>query len=107
MEDHDGRKTAMARFSDHESDRPPGLPLLDGCPLDSIAVRSDVLDPEPYQVTGAKLAIDCQVEERQISEPTIELQARAYRPDMFRLQRWLGANELAFVPGALRGVPYR
>jgi hypothetical protein len=70
--------------------------------LDGVSVGSDVLDAEPDQITGAKLAVYSEVEESQVTEPAIKLQARADRPDVFRLERRLWANKLALVPGAGR-----
>ena len=60
---------------DLEPDRPAGLPLPDGCPLDCVAVRRNVLHAESHQITAAKLAIHCQVKEGQVSESASGLSA--------------------------------
>src|SRR5690606_32015446 len=84
---------------DFESDGLPSLPLLDGGSLGGVAVRSHVLNAEPDQVAGPELAVYCEVEECQITETAVQLQARATRPDVLRLQRWFRANKLSLVPG--------
>jgi hypothetical protein len=88
-------------LGDLEPDGPTRLSLLDSSSLDRVSVWSYVLEAEPYQITSAELAVYSEVEESQVAESTIELQARAYRPDMLWLERWLCTNKLAFVPGAL------
>lgn len=68
-------------FGDLEPDRPANLSLLDRCPLDGIAVRRDVFDPEPHQIAGSELAVDCQIEESQVAAPAVELQTTAAAAD--------------------------
>lgn len=72
---------------DIEPDRSPGLALLDRRPLNSIAMRIDALDPEHHQVTGAQLAVHCQIEESQVAQRAIKLEARATCPDVLWLER--------------------
>src|SRR3546814_464541 len=89
-------------LSDLEPDGSSGLPLLDSCALTRVAMGSDILDTEPYEVAGPKFAIHSEVEERQISKATFELKARPDRPDMLWLKRWLRADKLSLVPRTLQ-----
>jgi hypothetical protein len=50
-------------LSDLEPDRAAGLALLDGCPLNCMTMRSNVLDAEPHQVACTQLAVQRQIEE--------------------------------------------
>jgi hypothetical protein len=45
-----------------ELDRSPGLPLPDGRTIDSIAIWSDVFDPQGDDVATTQLAVDRKVE---------------------------------------------
>ena len=45
-------------FSDLESDRKTGLALPNGRTVDGIAMRGDVLDPEPHHVAATQLTVD-------------------------------------------------
>jgi hypothetical protein len=63
---------------------------------------SDILDTEPYEVAGPKLAVHGEVEERQVLKATVELKARPDSPDVLRLKRWLRADKLSLVPRTLQ-----
>jgi hypothetical protein len=53
---------------------------------------ADVSYPKLNEVASSKLAIDCQVEERQFPASVCHLQMDADRPDLFELERCLLAN---------------
>ena len=72
-------------FRDLKFDGPAGLPLAHCRSVNRIPVRSDILHLEAHHVTTPQLAIDCQIEERQIPDPLSELQACPYGPNMPRL----------------------
>jgi hypothetical protein len=91
-------------LGDLEPDRPTGLPLADCRAIDRVAVRRNILDPQSDHVTTAKLAVDGDVEEREIAYAACELQPSAYRPDMLRLKRWFRARQSAFVPRRARSL---
>jgi hypothetical protein len=60
---------------------------------------ADVSYPQQHEVTGAKLAIDRQVEESQFPASARHLQTDSNRPNLFEFERCLLANQLALVPG--------
>lgn len=47
---------------------------------------------------GSRLTIDGQIEHRQVSDPSLDLQLRPDHPDMFWPERRLCADQLAFFP---------
>ena len=59
---------------------------------------TDVSDLEGDEIASAKLAVDTQVEEREISHPPFHLQANTQRPDVFHFEGCLLPDDLALVP---------
>jgi len=87
-----------------ESDGPTGL-LLPHCgTIDRIPARCNVLDPKCDDIAAPQLAVDCQIEHRQVSRPSLHLQSGTDRPYMFWPQRWLLADKLALVPRLFSGL---
>ncbi len=86
-------------LGDLELDRSAGLPLAHSGSIDGVPLRRDILHLEVHHVTAPQLAIDCQIEERQIPDPPGELQPCPYGPNMSRLQWRLRPREFALVPG--------
>jgi len=64
---------------------------------------ADVSDAQPDQVTGSKLAVDGEVEQRQLAVTIGELQADPNRPDLFELKRRFLTYKLSPVPGFANG----
>src|SRR3977135_4088913 len=94
--------SALAQF---KSDRPPGFPLSDRCAIRRVAAGGDILDPDGDDVTAAKLAVDRQIEHREVANSAFDLELRPDRPDVFGSQRRLCSGQLALVQGTrLRGV---
>jgi hypothetical protein len=60
---------------------------------------ADIADAQFHQITGAQLAVDAEVEQRQLPGSVRQLQADPDGPDFLRLQRGLLTDELALVPG--------
>ena len=60
-------------LGDFEFDRPACLPLADRRPVHGIAVRGDIFDLEANDIATAKLAVDGEIEQRQISSSTGDL----------------------------------
>jgi len=90
-------------LGDLESNRQAGLLLADRCTVDRISMRRYVLDLERDDIAPTQLAIDRQIEHRQIARTSLYLQLGADRPYVLRSQRGLGTDQLAFVPSnALR-----
>ena len=84
-------------LGDLEPDRATGLVLPNGRPVNRIAMWCNVLDPEAHHVAATQLAIDREIEERQIPRPPCELQPRPNGPDVLRLEWWLWSDQLALV----------
>jgi hypothetical protein len=82
-----------------EPDRLAGLPLAHGCPIDRMTMRSNVLDPQADNVASSELAIDGQIEHREVACAPSDLQLGTDRPDVLRPERRLGADQFTFVPG--------
>jgi len=57
-----------------------------------------VIDAQAHEIATSKLAIDSQVEKREVANSPSDLKANPDRPDFSRLQRRLLASDLAFVP---------
>ena len=66
-------------------DRAARFLLPDRGAFDGIAVRRDILHLEAHHIAAAQLAIDGEIEQRQIAYLPHHLQMRADRPDMLRL----------------------
>jgi hypothetical protein len=58
----------------------------------------DVAYSKTDEIAAAKLAIDSQVEHREIADGIRILKVDSDRPNIFRLERWFLADELALVP---------
>jgi hypothetical protein len=82
-----------------KSDWPTGLLLPHGGSIDRISARCHVVNPKCDDIAPPQLAVDCQIEHRQIARPSVHLQSGADRPNMFWPQWWLLADELALIPG--------
>ncbi len=85
-------------LGDLELDRPAGLPLAHCRSVNSIPMRRDIPHLEAHYVTTPQLAIDCQIEERQIPDTPSELQSCPNGPNMPRLQWRLRPCEFVLVP---------
>jgi len=60
---------------------------------------SDVPNMQIDQVATPQFAVDREVEHGKVSNLMIVLKLNSDCPNVLRLQRWLLANQLAFVPG--------
>jgi hypothetical protein len=83
---------------DFEPDGPTCLPLTDHRPIQGVASRSDVFDPQAYDIATAKLAIDRDVEHGQITSLARHLESRPDGPNVLRQERRLRSGQLSFVP---------
>jgi hypothetical protein len=54
-----------------------------------------------HQIARSQLAVDGEVEERQLSRAAADLQSYADRPDIFQLQRSFLPHQLALVPRSI------
>ena len=90
-------------FRQFKSDGPPGLFLAHGRAIDRIAIRSYVFDPDSDDITASQLAVDRQIEHRQIAGSLLDLELGLNRPDMFLTVRWLGSYQFSLIPGCPLG----
>jgi len=81
-----------------KSDRPSGFLLSDGCAIRCVPAGSDILDPYGYDIAAAKLAVDRQIEHREVASAALDLEFCPDRPDVFGSQRWLCPGQLSPVP---------
>ena len=52
-----------------------------------------------HEITAAELAVDGQIEHGQVTGALLELEFRAYRPNVAWPQWWLRAGHFTLVPG--------
>jgi hypothetical protein len=71
------RKVLIDRLArllgDLEPDRKTGLALPNGRTVDGLSIWRDVLDFEAHHVAAAQLAINCEIEERQVARAPCKL----------------------------------
>jgi hypothetical protein len=59
-------------------DRLTGFLLPHRCTFHRIPIWRDVLHLEGDNITAAELAIDCEIEHREVSNPSFDLELRSY-----------------------------
>ena len=52
-----------------------------------------------HQIAGAQLAVDAEIEQRQLPRAVLQLQSHADHPDLLELEGCLLSDELALIPG--------
>jgi hypothetical protein len=85
-------------FGDFELHGPSSLLLDHGGTVSHLASYADVVDAKLHEVTAPQLAVDREIEQREIACSSLQLQPNADGPDLFRFQRALLVDEPAFVP---------
>ena len=63
-----------------------------------VATWGNVIDADSDDIAATQLAVDCQIEKRQIPLLALYLEPHSDRPDVARAQRWLSTDKLALVP---------
>jgi hypothetical protein len=81
-----------------EPDGLTGLFLSDRGPINCVSTRRNILDFEGDDIAATQLAIDGQIEHRQVACPSLDLQLGPDRPYVFWPERRLCPNQLALVP---------
>ena len=61
----------------------PGLLLHDGRTVPGRSVDDELANAQLHQVTPAQLAVDCEVEQRQVTDAAVALKGEADGPDLF------------------------
>lgn len=64
-----------------------------------LIATADVKEVEGHPAASAKLAVNSQMEERQLPHPVFHLQSHAERSDVSGLERCFLTNNRAFGPG--------
>ena len=65
-------------------------------------MRCDVLDPQSDDITPTQLAVQCDVEQRQVPLPPSQLQVRPDGPNVLRLKRGFAPVSLPLFQGTFR-----
>jgi hypothetical protein len=64
----------------------------------------NIIDPDGDQIAPAQLAVDGEIEQRQLSHLALDLEPGSYGPDMLLPQGRSGSDQFALIPGnPLRG----
>src|SRR5258708_6696871 len=85
-------------FEQFELNGPVRLPPHDRCPRPHPATTDEFADPNFHDVAAAQLAINGEVEQSTVTQPSLPFKSEPYRPYLLRLQR-------AFHPHHMAGVP--
>jgi hypothetical protein len=88
----------MGLLRDLELNRMACLPLHHGGAGSYPPIKGYVVDPKRDEVTGSQLAVEGQVEQGQIPDLMSDLEPHSNGPDLLRLERRLGSDQLAVVP---------
>lgn len=88
-------------FSKFELHRALCLALDHRYPFTNALGFDQIGNSEFDQVATAQLAVDCDVEQRDIAQVPCEFEPRTDCPDLFRQQRAFLSDEEAFVPGSV------
>src|SRR5262245_51309058 len=83
----------------------PCLLLANCCPIDDIAMRGNILNPESDEIASAQLAVDGQIEHRQVAHSPLELELGPNAPDVLWSKRLFCSNQFALIPGLALGYP--
>src|SRR5215471_5808242 len=67
-----------------EPDGPTSLPLADIGAVDGVAVGCHVIHAQGDEIAATELAVDRQIEHRQVTRALLKLQLRTYRPNVAR-----------------------
>jgi len=78
--------------SDFKLNWPLRLALHDDCSSGHLAAMRYITDPSPDQIAGPQLAVDGEIEPREITNPSSDLQADPDGPDLVALPRRLLAS---------------
>jgi hypothetical protein len=79
--------------------------VLDNCrSVSHVTADGDVIDSKADEIAAAKLAVDGEVEHRQIAFAAPDLKSDTNGPHFFRPKGTLLANETTFVPCGVRSI---
>src|SRR6516165_6641175 len=91
-----------------EPDRLASLLLAHRCAIDGMSVRRHIFHLEADNVAASQLAIDGQIEHREVARSSFDLQLAPNRPNVFGSKWRLRPCQFALIPGfAARNLRYR
>src|SRR6516162_9900823 len=91
-----------------EPDRLAGLLLAHCRAIGGMSVRRHIFHLEADNVAASQLAIDGQIEHREVARSSFDLQLASNRPNVFGTKRRLRPCQFALIPGfAARNLRYR
>ena len=85
-------------LGDFELNGSMGLLLHDDCSRGDAIAMDYVTNTKGNEITGSKLAVDREIEQSELANSPVKLQANANGPDVFESQRCPLSDELALVP---------
>jgi hypothetical protein len=68
-------------------------------PVSDPATGHQIANSNFHQITPAEFAVDREIEQGTVSQPMLAIEHEADFPNLFRLERPLGAQLLSGVPG--------
>src|SRR5580700_5485770 len=86
-------------FGDLKLDRPTRFLLDHGGAVRHSATSAHIVDAQPHEIATPQLAIDGQIEKREVAFTSLKLEPDADRPDLLRLERTFLPNEAVLIPG--------
>jgi hypothetical protein len=90
------------RFRDFELHRPLGLLLHDDCASNDPLAMGDIPHAKLHEIAAAQLAVDGQVEQREVALTVEHFKANANSPNIFEFQRGFLADQFALFQGSRR-----
>src|ERR1051326_18814 len=60
--------------------------------------NTDIVNPQPHEITTSELAVDREIEQREVAGSVLQLEPNSDRPHVLGLQGALLTNEASFVP---------
>ncbi|MER8683468.1 hypothetical protein [Mesorhizobium sp. M1405] len=86
---------------DLELNRPPRLLLNNDRAGPYLRSGDHIANPDFDQVTAAKLAVDCQIEQRTVPNASLVIEQKANSPNLLLGEKTLGADLLPSIPGCV------
>jgi hypothetical protein len=93
-----GEKAGPNIAGEFELDRTSGLLLNHHCPGSNFRPRDQVTGLDRDQIASAELAVDREIEQRTVSNPSFSIQEETDCPDLHLRQGTLGPHGLACIP---------
>jgi hypothetical protein len=96
--DEPGEQAVAGLLRQFELDRLLRFLLDGGRALADGGVHHELACPQPHQIAAPELAVDRQIEHRQVAEPLLALEMEADGPNLLGLEGRLGPDGASLVP---------